>query len=551
MDHTLSPLEKAQLAFKPPLPLLLEKLSDLEQVPLDFSSQGDEIKSLFPKTFGQRGVHFIKGEGLKKQPPLKVGVILSGGQAAGGHNVIIGLFDALKAFNEHSTLIGFLNGPQGVIENQYKELTEDVLARFRNTGGFDLIGSGRTKIATEKQLTASLETCRQHDLNALVIIGGDDSNTNAAILAEVFLGKECKTQVIGVPKTIDGDLKNQYIESSFGFDTACKIYSEMIGNICRDALSAKKYTHFIKLMGRSASHIAIECALQTHPNLTIIGEEISFHNTTLLELTLEIANLIEERAKIDKHYGVILIPEGLIEFIPEMKKLIEELNPLLALHASKIDALPSGEKRKALLWPLLSQNAQELLNIFPETIINQLLLDRDPHGNIQVSHIETEKLLIATVRAELTRRGKAERFSPVAHFFGYEGRCGFPSFFDATYCNALGRTAALLINHGLTGYLSCLQNLQRGVDHWVPCGVPITDLLVLEERKGKRVPVIEKAFVDLKGMPFGRFAELRKSWGLEDNYRYPGPIQFFGPKEIVQATTLTLSLEHEKAPTTI
>lgn len=548
-----SSLQKIRAGFLPRLPLLFDYFNNLEitkGIPKFPQHDIETFKSLFPKTLGQPVVHFVKGEGLVKHAPIKVGVLFSGGQAPGGHNVIIGVYEALKSLNERSLLLGFLNGPQGLLDNKYKELHVDLLNLYKNSGGFDLLGTGRTKIESQEQLSCALQTCLFHKLDGLVIIGGDDSNTNGAILAEYLLSAGCKTKVIGVPKTIDGDLKNEYIETPFGFDTACKIYSEMIGNLCRDALSSKKYYHFIKLMGRSASHIALECALKTQPNLTFISEEILSQKKTLNQIIDEIVDLIIARADSGKNYGVILIPEGLIEFIPEIRQLIFELNQLFAKHSNEIESLAVSQDRKEFILQHLSSDGQKTLNSFPEAFANQLLLDRDPHGNIQVSQITTENMLISAVKKALavaaTQKKYKAKFNAISHFFGYEGRCGFPSFFDATYCYTLGVTAALLITHGLTGYIACVQHLSEEVGFWEPCGFPITAMMGIQERKGKQVPVIQKALVDLKKLPFTFFAKARENWAIEDHYLYPGPIQFFGPKEIVESTTFTLLAEREK-----
>lgn len=528
-----SGIEEERLKYKPHLPRCLRDVSSLQVVEgesTEAMGDRDQIKELLPKTYGQPVVKFKEGMS-KTHAALRVGVVLSGGQAAGGHNVITGLFDALKRMNPGCRLFGFLGGPSGIVENSYIELTEEILADYRNTGGFDLIGSGRTKIEKPEQLEASRKNVESLSLNGLVVVGGDDSNTNAALLAEYFQSHGCHTHVIGVPKTIDGDLKNAHVEISFGFDTACKTYSEMIGNIERDALSAKKYYHFIKLMGRSASHITLECALQTHPNIALIGEEAAAKNRTLEQITEEIADIVCERAKQDKNYGVVLIPEGLIEFVPEMKQLIKELN---ALMAKQVDDVAAG----------LSEKARETFDYLPEQIARQLLLDRDPHGNVQVSHISTESLLIHTVKKTLEARSDYKgKFNPVNHFFGYEGRCCFPSNFDADYCYSLGFAAAVLIDSGHTGYMSIVHKLSQPAEEWEVGGIPITMLMNMEERKGKRKPVIQKALVDLDGEPFKRFAQKRDSWSVEDHYRYPGPIQLFGPDSLTNEKTYTLKLE--------
>jgi len=499
--------------YQPPLsPPLREGVVFHEKDP---SRALPPIRELFPLT---HSFPFLEGApGKGESTPLKIGVVFSGGQAAGGHNVIAGLYDRLQNRNPASELIGFLGGPSGIIEGKSKPLTKELVDEFRNVGGFHLIGSGRTKIETEEQLASSLSHIR--GLDGLVVIGGDDSNTNAAVLAEYCLSKGAATRVVGVPKTIDGDLQNDHLAISFGFDTACKTYSELIGNIAFDALSAKKYTHFIKLMGRSASHIALQCALQTQPNYTLIGEEIAEKKQTLQEITAEIADLIEKRSSQGKCYGLVLIPEGTIEFIAEMKTLISELNTILA--AGEGD--PTSK---------LSAGAKNTFSFLPSKIQQQLLLDRDPHGNVQVSHIATEELFISTVKAELKRRGFKGKFDAVSHFFGYEGRSAFPTNFDANYCYALGFAASYLIEGGYTGYMSCIKGLDLPPSSWTPWGIPITSLMLLEKRKGKEKPVIEKALVDLKGALFQEFASKRESWALHDAYRCPGPIQFYGDKAL-------------------
>ena len=529
-------LEKLRRESLPDLPLILKDPAHVHFTHEKKSTESEKIKALFPSTCGHP---VLKGQTGKKRSakPLRVGVVFSGGQAAGGHNVIIGLLHALKKLNPQSQVIGFLDGPSGIIAGKSKELTENFAAAYLNQGGFDMIGSGRTKIETEEQLAASLSFVQNLKLDGLVIIGGDDSNTNAAVLAEYYLKHGCPARVIGVPKTIDGDLKNAYVATSFGFDTASKIYSEIIGNIARDALSAKKYTHFIKLMGRSASHIALECAMATQPNLTLIGEEVAAHKMTLAQITKEIADLIAKRSELGKNYGVILIPEGLIEFIPEISALIKELNQIL--NAEQI----SMTQVTARLTP----SSQKCLVSLPEKIQQQLLFARDPHGNVQVSMIETERLLAELVIAELEERKKKGtyqgKFAPLQHFLGYEGRAGFPSHFDSHYCYALGFAAALLIDEGATGYMAFISHLNKPVQEWGMGGVPLTTLLHLEMRKGKERPVIQKALVDLKAKPFAYFQEKRDRWKLEDEYRYPGPIQFFGDKKLTDRITLTLSLE--------
>lgn len=536
MNRQMSRLQKLRAEHKPQLPKVLQNLHNIQfQKGGPTSSVGDkeEIHQSFPKTFGRPILNGKEGD-PRTAKPLKVGVVLSGGQAAGGHNVISGLFDALKALCPQSRLFGFLGGPSGIIENKTMEITQEIIAPYRNQGGFDLIGSGRTKIETDEQLSASLKTAQANDLNGIVVIGGDDSNTNAAILAEYFLKHGCKTVVIGVPKTIDGDLKNAYIPTSFGFDTAAKTYAEMIGNIERDALSAKKYYHFIKLMGRSASHITLECALATHPNVALIGEEIEAKKMTLAQITKHLADVIEKRAKKGMHYGVVLIPEGLIEFIPEVKALIQELNSLVG-----------KEEKLEQVTQMLTPPSKSCFLSLPEEIQRQLLLDRDPHGNVQVSQIETEKMLMSTVKNELNERGFKGKFSALNHFFGYEGRAGYPSNFDTRYCYALGYTAALLVDEGVTGYITCVGQLHRPVQDWTISGLPLTMLMNIELRKGKKKPVIQKALVDLKGKAFQFFQENREGWAIEDHYRYPGPIQFFGEADMVDGVPLTLQLESQ------
>jgi len=533
-------LQQLRQDYQPPLPSLLKYLNKVnfkKGEVLQPTQDQNELKSLFPKTYGQVLTYGMEGK-ERVFSPLRVGVVLSGGQAAGGHNVITGLYDAISSMHHESKLFGFLGGPSGIISGKFKELTKEMLASYRNQGGFDLIGSGRTKIETEEQLVSSLQVIQNMKLDGLVIIGGDDSNTNAAVLAEYFLQKGCKARVIGVPKTIDGDLKNAYVATSFGFDTACKIYSEMIGNIARDALSAKKYTHFIKLMGRSASHIALECALATHPNVTIIGEEVAAKKMTLQQITTELSDIISKRAEKGKNYGVVLIPEGLIEFIPEMRLLISELNKLLA---GKTESNIDEVKAK------LSSEAQTCFNSLPESIQKQLFLDRDPHGNVQVSQIETEKLLVETVSKELKKREVEElfkgKFSPLCHFFGYEGRAGFPSNFDAHYCYALGMTSALLIAEELTGYMAFVGNLEKKTAEWTIGGLPIVSLMNIESRHGKSKPVIKKALVELQRNPFLYFQKHREIWAINDDYCFTGPIQFYGEESLTNSISFTLQLE--------
>lgn len=538
MDLTRSPLQKVREHYQPLLPDILLDASAVHLTPSgkDSSSQEDErIKTHFPNTFGHPLLTAKLGKQRESQV-LRVGVVLSGGQAAGGHNVITGLFDALKRLHPQSRLFGFLGGPGGIVSGSYQELELDGIKPYRNQGGFDLIGSGRTKIETPEQLASSLDVMQKLDLDGLVIIGGDDSNTNAAVLAEFFASKGCKTKVIGVPKTIDGDLRNEHVAVSFGFDTACKVYSEVIGNIARDALSAKKYYHFIRLMGRSASHIALECALATHPTYAIIGEEVFSLKKTLKQITQEIADLICSRAALNKHFGVVLVPEGLIEFIPEVGTLIQELNGILAKQENS--DIPTVLKN-------LTPPSQQCFSALPELIQKQLLLSRDPHGNVQVSFIETERLLMEMVSSELASRRKEGsykgKFNAVQHFLGYEGRSGFPSNFDCDYCYSLGFTAALLIDSGHSGYMCFVKDLDRSVAEWRVGGVPLTSLMNFEMRKGQLKPVIKKALVDLKGQSFRLFSEKRKQWGTDDSYRFPGPIQFFGDPALTDSRPFLLN----------
>ncbi len=507
-------LFKLRQKYKPILP---EILSQLDVVVFEKSGHlpvQEEIKKLFPKTSEQSLLLGKKGS-AQKVSALKIGAVFSGGQAPGGHNILTGLFDALQTLNSKSKLIGFLDGPSGVISGKYVELTASTLAPYRNQGGFDLLGSGRTKIETDQQLQSTLKTAKDLDLDGLVIIGGDDSNTNAAFIAEYFLQHGCKTKVIGVPKTIDGDLQNQHVEISFGFDTATKIYSEMIGNIAKDSLSAKKYYHFIKLMGRSASHITLECALKTHPNLTLISEE----RHTLSEITFKIADLIEQREELGKHYGVILIPEGLIEQMPEMSGLIKELK------SSPNRLSPEGKA----VWDMLSERVQQ-----------QLLLDRDPHGNVNLSAVETELVLIEAVTKELKKRKFKGKFSPLAHFFGYEGRAGLPTNFDANYCYTLGHTAALLIAQGFTAYMAFVEHLSKPASEWSIGGLPLASQLILHAKNSQKKPVIVKAYVDLKDTPYHRLKKHAEKWAVEDDYQCPGPTQFFGEPALTDSVPLIL-----------
>ena len=511
-----------------------------------------DIKKLFPCTYGMPVITFEKGvEGLDF-PELHVGVILSGGQAPGGHNVISGLFDGLKKLNPSNKLFGFLGGPAGLVDHKYLELTSEIVDEYRNTGGFDIIGSGRTKLETTSQFDKGVIICNQLGIKAIVVIGGDDSNTNACVLAEYYLQKKTGIQVIGCPKTIDGDLKNDMIEASFGFDTACKVYSELIGNIMRDANSSKKYWHFIKLMGRSASHIGLECALQSQPNVCIISEEVAAKEQTLEQIVNEIADIVTIRAQNGETFGVALIPEGLVEFIPEMKVLIDELNDLLAEGnetAEAFQSLATNSEKRDFIIDNLTYESSKVYASLPAGIARQLTLDRDPHGNVQVSRIETERLLIAMVEkrlAELFKSGIKVKFSSQNHFFGYEGRCAAPSNFDSDYCYSLGYTASLLIGTGKTGYMASVRNTTAPAAEWIPGGVPITMMMNMERRHGEMKPVIQKALVHLDGAPFKAFAEKREEWAIKTSFVYPGPIQYWGPKKVCDATTMTLQLEHSK-----
>lgn len=544
---TKSPLQIARAGYQPKLPNALKGNVVLKEgAATESVADQDDIKKLFPNTYGMPLVTFEPGE--KKNYPVKnVGVILSGGQAPGGHNVICGLFDGLKALNPANKLYGFLGGPSGLVDHQYIELTKEIVDEYRNTGGFDIIGSGRTKLEEAEQYDKGAEICHKLDISAIVIIGGDDSNTNACVLAEYYAQKGEPIQVIGCPKTIDGDLKNEMIETSFGFDTACKVYSELIGNIQRDANSAKKYWHFIRLMGRSASHITLECALQSQPNICIISEEVEANNLTLSDVVENIVNVIVNRAEHGLNFGTVLIPEGLIEFIPAMKKLIAELNDLLA-HNDDFNALETDDEKRQYVKGMLSPETAQVYRDLPKGIARQLTLDRDPHGNVQVSLIETEKLLIEMVAkrlAQLKAQGIYKgKFSSINHFFGYEGRCAIPSNFDADYTYSLGYTASVLISEGKTGYMSSVRNTTAPAAEWIAGGVPITMMMNMERRHGKMKPVIQKALVRLDGAPYKFFAANREKWADEEmSYIYPGPIQYYGPTEVCDLPTKTLQLE--------
>ena len=550
---TVSALQTARYAYKPKLPAVLG--GKVENLTLSFGkktqavSDTEELKKLFENTYGKPLAQVQKGKNANALKKIKAGVILSGGQAPGGHNVICGLYDAIKKGNADSVLLGFLGGPSGLLENKFIKFTDKIIDEYRNTGGFDIIGSGRTKIETDEQYAAAAKNAKANKLDALVIIGGDDSNTNAALLAEYFIQNKIPTQVIGVPKTIDGDLKNALIETSFGFDTACKTFSELIGNIGRDANSAKKYWHFIKLMGRSASHIALECALQTQPNICLISEEIAANKTTLRGIVEGICTVITKRAANGENFGIVLIPEGLVEFIPEMKVLIAELNDTMALKQHEFAKLKNFDEKKVWLKTNLSQTSFEAFDSLPESIADQFLADRDPHGNVQVSRIDTEKLLALSVAKRLAEKKKAGtykgKFSSYTHFFGYEGRCAFPSNFDADYCYALGYNAFILIAGGVTGYLSSVRNLVKSAKEWTAGGVPLTMMMNMEQRHGSKKPVIKKALVELNGKPFKKFALQRDKWAIDTSYTFPGAIQYFGPSEVCDCPTKTLLLERK------
>lgn len=543
-----SALQVERAAYQPKLPKALQGAVKVQEgAPTQSVDNQEEIQKLFPHTYGMPLVEFVPGEHTESKR-LNVGVILSGGQAPGGHNVISGLFDAVKKLNPENQLYGFLMGPGGLVEHHYVEITKDFLDPYRNTGGFDMIGSGRTKLEKEEQFEKGLEILKKLDIKALVIIGGDDSNTNACVLAEYYAAKEYGIQVIGCPKTIDGDLKNEQIETSFGFDTATKTYAELIGNIERDCNSARKYWHFIKVMGRSASHIALECALQTQPNICLISEEIQEKDQTLNEIVENIASVVAHRAHEGNNFGVVVIPEGLIEFIPAIGRLIGELNDLLAAHGADYKDLDKDAQRKYILEHLSEAN-RSTFETLPEDVARQLSLDRDPHGNVQVSLIETEKLLSNMVAAKLEQWKKEKKydgkFSPLHHFFGYEGRCAAPSNFDADYCYALGTSAVQLIANGKTGYMAIVKNTTSCTDDWKAGGVPITMMMNMERRNGEMKPVIRKALVDLNGKPFKTLAEHREEWAKKTCYIYPGPIQYWGPSKVCDQTTKTLSLERE------
>lgn len=545
---SISPLQRERANYQPKLPSSLKGAVILvEGAKTESVADQEMIKKEFPNTYGMPLITFEEGGTVSEKAPVNVGVILSGGQAPGGHNVISGIFDGIKKINPESKLYGFLGGPGGLVDHKYVELTTDIIDKYRNTGGFDIIGSGRTKLEEEAQFDKGLEVAKELNLNALVIIGGDDSNTNACILAEYYEKINAGVQVIGCPKTIDGDLKNEMIETSFGFDTATKVYSELIGNIQRDSNSAKKYWHFIKLMGRSASHIGLECALKTQPSITLISEEVEQKQQTLSEIVQYMANIVSKRAANGENFGVALIPEGLIEFIPEMKTLIRELNDIMAHNLKYFNDLPSDDDKFQYVNAKLTAESSQVFNKLPVNIQLQLLADRDPHGNVQVSKIETEKLLVDMVGDKL-REMKAQgtytgKFSSQNHFFGYEGRCAAPSNFDADYCYSIGYTASVLISEGKTGYMSSVRNLTAPANEWIAGGVPITMMMNMERRHGEDKPVIQKALVELDGAPFKYFASKREDWALNTQFIYPGPIQYFGPSEVCDQTTETIKLE--------
>ena len=548
----ISPLQKARYEYQPKLPGMLRngvaEICVKEGAETSSVADQDKIKALFPNTYGKKEITFEKGQNTSVAKKQVVGVILSGGQAPGGHNVITGLYDALKAADKSNVLLGFKGGPDGLLKNDFVEFDDDFIDSYRNTGGFDIIGSGRTKLETEEQFGIVTENAKKNGLTAIVIIGGDDSNTNAATLAEYMAANNTGVQVIGCPKTIDGDLKNEDIEASFGFDTATKTYSEVIGNIERDANSAKKYWHFIKVMGRSASHVALECALETQPNICLIGEEVKAKSMSLSQITNYIADSVEKRAANGDNFGVAIIPEGIVEFVPEFSALIAEINELLAGEKTEqFNALPDWQAKYDFIKSGLSASAFAVFDLLPIGIQQQLFLERDPHGNVQVSLIESEKLFSELVKNELAKRKAAGtykgKFSALHHFFGYEGRCAFPSNFDADYCYSLGYNAFMLIQYGYTGYLSKVSNISKSADEWVAGGMPITKMMNIERRNGADKPVIRKALVELDGKPFKYFEANRDKWAVETCFTYPGAIQYFGPSEVCDRTTVTLALE--------
>jgi pyrophosphate--fructose-6-phosphate 1-phosphotransferase len=546
----ISTLQKARAAYAAKLPPALRSgacVKENDGAPTSSVDDAEKIKELFPNNFGKPQITFTESDQSGLNAPINAGVILSGGQAPGGHNVIAGLFDGLKSLHPESRLFGSLGGPGGLVDNKFIEITAEIVDEYRNTGGFDMIASGRTKLEETEQFEQAKLNCEALNIKTLVVIGGDDSNTNACLLAEYYAATNAGIQVVGCPKTIDGDLKNEYIEASFGFDTACRVYSELIGNIQRDANSARKYWHFIKLMGRSASHITLECGLQTHPNITLIGEEVLEKKQTIDEIVEEIAEVVIKRSETAGDFGVVLIPEGLVEFIPEMKMLIAELNDILAKESDAFSKLKGRSEELQFINHHLSKEASYVFSSLPVTIQIQLMLDRDPHGNVQVSLIETEKLLaemVAMKLSELSVEGKYKgKFSPQTHFFGYEGRCAAPSNYDADYCYSLGYTAAAIAGTGKTGYMSSVQNTNKPADEWVCGGIPITMMMNIERRHGEDKPVIQKALVKLDGNPFIALQKNRAKWAIETDYVYPGPIQYFGPTEVCDQITKTLECE--------
>ena len=549
----ISSLQKARYEYSPKLPGMLRNgIADIcvkEGEETQSVADQEKIKALFPNTYGKKEITFQKGQNTSEAKKQVVGVILSGGQAPGGHNVVCGLYDALKATNKDNVLYGFKGGPSGLIEDDYLIFDDEYINQYRNTGGFDIIGSGRTKLESEEQFAIVADVCKKHGITAIVIIGGDDSNTNAGVLAEYFAAHNTGVQVIGCPKTIDGDLKNEDIECSFGFDTATKTYSEIIGNIARDANSAKKYWHFIKVMGRSASHVALECALQTQPNICLVSEEVAAKKMSLSEITNYIADSVEKRANKGMNFGIAVIPEGVVEFIPEFSVLIQEINELLAgSKADEFNALASWEEKYAFIESGLTKESMAVFALLPQAIQQQLFLERDPHGNVQVSLIESEKLFSALVKENLAARKAAGtykgKFSALHHFLGYEGRCAFPSNFDSDYCYSLGYNAFMLIQYGYNGYLSKVSNLSKPANEWIAGGMPITKMMNIERRHGEDKPVIKKALVELDGAPFKYFEAHRAEWAENTCFVYPGAIQYYGPTEVCDATTITLALEH-------
>ena len=551
----LSPLQKARYEYVPKLPGMLRhgiaEIAVKKGEATTSVADQEKIAELFPNTYGEPEVTFEKGQNTSAVKKQVVGVILSGGQAPGGHNVVSGLYDALKATNKENVLIGFKGGPSGLIEDNFIVFDDEYINQYRNTGGFDIIGSGRTKLETEEQFQIATEVCKKHGITAIVIIGGDDSNTNACVLAEYMAAHKTGVQVIGCPKTIDGDLKNEDIEISFGFDTATKTYSELIGNIERDCNSAKKYWHFVKVMGRSASHVALECALECQPNICLISEEVKAKKQSLSEIADYIADAVEKRAANGNNFGVVVIPEGVVEFVPEFSALINEINELLAgSKADAFNALESWAEKYAFIEKGLSKEAMAVFAILPQAIQQQLFLERDPHGNVQVSLIESEKLFAALVGDKLKARKAAGtytgKYATQTHFFGYEGRCAFPSNFDADYCYSLGYNAFMLIQYGFNGYLSKVSNLSNPAEEWVAGGMPITKMMNIERRHGEDKPVIKKALVELDGKPFKYFEAHRDEWAVETEYTFPGAIQYYGPTEVCDLTTRTLALEQGK-----